>query len=123
MAEPTAPGPPRRVVPGGPPAAPAPGQGPLVTEGMHAHRRDVERRRREWRREQEMLQEEAREGWGRVWKTVAWTLVAIGLAYGYWRIQSVYQNRWPIGFVWGALALCMGVGIGWILWYVSKSDM
>ena len=123
MAEPTAPGPPRRPVPGGPPPAPAPGEGPLVTEGMQARRRDIERRRRDWRREQETLQEEAREGWTRVWKTAGSILVVIGLAYGYWRVQSVYHDRWPIGLVWGVLAVCMGVGIGWLLWYVSKSDM
>lgn len=94
-----------------------------MTEGMQARRRDLERRRRDWRREQEELQEAAQEGWARVWKTAGGVLLVIGLVYGYWRIQTVYQNRWPIGLVWGALALFLGAGIAWMLWYINKSDM
>jgi hypothetical protein len=94
-----------------------------VTEGMQARRRDIERKRREWRREQDTLQEAAHEGWARVWKIVGVALLVIGLAYGYWRIQSVYQNRWPIGLVWGTLAVSLVAGIAGMLWYINKSDM
>ena len=104
-------------------SGPPGGEGPLVTEGMLARQRDVDRKRREWRQEQETLQEEAREGWTRVWKTVGWVVLVVGLAYAYWRIQSVYQTRWPIGLVWGAMALCLAAGIGWMLWYINKSDL
>jgi hypothetical protein len=90
---------------------------------MQARRRDIERRRRDWRREQDSLQEAADEGWARVWKTVGVVLVVIGVAYGYWRIQSVYQNRWPMSLVWGGLAVSLGAGIAWMLWYINKSDM
>jgi hypothetical protein len=90
---------------------------------MQAHRRDIERRRRDWRREQEMLRDEAEEGWARIWKAVAWIVVVAGAAYGYWRIQAVYQNRWPIGLIWGAMAFFLVAGIGWMLWFVNKSDM
>jgi hypothetical protein len=90
---------------------------------MQARRRDIERRRRDWRREQETLREEAQEGWARVWKTVGWIVLVAGLAYGYWRIQAVYHDRWPISLVWGALALMMLAGIAWMLWYISKSDL
>ena len=125
MAETTPPGPPRpfRPLPGGPSAPAGKGDGPLVTEGMQAQRRDLERRRREWRREQEMLKEEAEEGWARIWKIVVWIVVLAGVAYGYWRIQAVYQNRWPISLVWGAVAFFLAAGIGWMLWFVNKSDM
>jgi hypothetical protein len=94
-----------------------------VTEGMQARQRDIGRRRRDWRREQEMLQEEAHEGWTRVWKIVGVIVLVAGLAYVYWRIQSVYHDRWPISFVWAALALALAAGITWMLWYTSKSDI
>jgi hypothetical protein len=90
---------------------------------MQARQRDIERRRRDWRREQETLLEEAQEGWTRVRKIVGVIVLVAGAAYAYWRIQSVYHDRWPISFVWGALALTLGAGIGWMLWYISKSDM
>ncbi len=126
MAETNPPGPSRTLRPaaGGPKGAPPPqSEGPLVTEGMQARQRDIERRRRDWRREQETLLEEAQEGWTRVRKIVGVIVLVAGAAYAYWRIQSVYHDRWPISFVWGALALTLGVGIGWMLWYISKSDM
>jgi len=95
----------------------------MVTEGMLAHRREIDRKKREWRREQEFLREEATEGWGRVWRIVAVVLVVIGLGYGYWQIQSVYQNRWPMTYVWLVMVVTLGAGITWILWFTTKSDM
>ena len=126
MAETNSPGPPRTLRPAASGAAgpPSPqGEGPLVTEGMQARQRDIGRRRRDWRREQETLQEEAHEGWTRVWKIVGVIVLVAGAAYAYWRIQSVYHDRWPISYVWGALALALAAGIGWMLWYTSKSDI
>jgi hypothetical protein len=126
MAETNSPGPPRTLRPAasGPVRTPPPqGEGPLVTDGMQARRRDIERRRRDWRREQEMLQEEAQEGWSRVWKIVGVIVLVAGAVYAYWRIQDVYHDRWPISFVWGALALALSAGIGWMLWYINKSDI
>ncbi len=126
MAETNSPGPTKTFRPAvsGPAGAPPPqGEGPLVTEGMQARRRDIERRRRDWRREQETLQEESQEGWTRVWKIVGVIVLVAGAFYTYWRIQSVYHDRWPMSFVWGALALMLGAGIGWMLWYINKSDM
>jgi hypothetical protein len=119
-------GPPRtlRTAASGVPVAQSPqGEGPLVTEGMQARQRDIGRRRRDWRREQEMLQEEAHEGWTRVWKVVAIIVLVAGALYVYWRIQSVYQDRWPISLVWGALALTLAIGISLMLWYTGKSDI
>ena len=98
-------------------------EGPVMTEGMLAHRREIDRKKREWKREQEFLREESSEGWTRVWKTVAVVLVVIGLAYLYWRMQSAYQDRWPMGYVWLVMVVALGAGITWLLWFTSKSDL
>ncbi len=117
--------PPRRpgTFPRGAGTIPEEEEGPLVTEGMQARRRDIERKKREWRREQETLREEAQEGWVRVWKTVVVLFFLLGAGYVYWRIQSVYHNRWPIGYAWAALAIGLLGGITWMLWFFNKKDI
>lgn len=96
---------------------------PLVTDGMHAHRREIERKKRDARREKEQLEEEAREGWGRVGRIVAF-LVLLGLAaLVYSRVQLSYGDRWPLLHIWALMALSLFLGIFWMLWYLNKKDM
>lgn len=97
--------------------------GPLVTDGMQARRREIERKKRDARRDQERLEEEAREGWGRIGKIVAF-LALLGLAaLVYSRVQLVHGDRWPLLHVWALLAGALFLGIFWMLWYLNKKDM
>jgi hypothetical protein len=93
------------------------------TDAMQARRREIERKKRDWRLEQEHLREDAQEGWVRVWKTVGWIVLVAGVIYLYWRLQLAYGNNWPTGVVWGAMAAALLAGIIWMLWYVNKSDL
>jgi len=88
-----------------------------VLEVKERHRREVERRRREWRREQEELAAEAREGWGRVGKSVAVLLVLLGVGFAYWKVQLNWGNRWPLMDVW----LWGAVGVMAVIWWALRS--
>lgn len=94
-----------------------------VSDPMAAHRRDIERKKREARREREAMAEQAREGWVRVWKIVA-VLAALGLViWAYERTQLVYGDRWPMMTVWLVMATFLLGGIFWMLWFIGKSDL
>ena len=98
------------------------GAEPLVTEGMKARRRDLERKRRVVATLRQVEEEEASERWRRV---RAWILRFVGIfvALGvYLKIQSMYGNRWPMLAVWVFLAVMLGVTVTWLLWYLDYSD-
>lgn len=94
-----------------------------VLEVKERHRREVERRRREWRREQENLAAEAREGWGRVGRTVAILLVLLGVGFAYWKIQLAWGNRWPMMDVWLWAAAGVMAVIWWALRAINKDSL
>ncbi|MFI5120414.1 MAG: hypothetical protein ACHQM4_08375 [Thermoanaerobaculia bacterium] len=99
------------------------GTEPLVTEGMKARRRDLEKKRRVIASLRQVEEEEASERWrrGRTWifRGVG-VLVAVGV---YLKIQSMYpDNRWPMLAVWIFLAVVLGVAVSWLLWYLDYSD-
>ena len=98
------------------------GAEPIVTEGMKARRRDLEKKRRVVATLRQVEEEEASERWRRV---RAWIFLAVGVlvALGaYWKIQSMYDNRWPMLAVWIFLTVMLGVAVSWLLWYLDYSD-
>jgi len=95
---------------------------PLVTEGMKARQRDLEKKRRVVASLRQVEAEAASERWRRV---RAWILRSVGIlvALGvYAKIQSMYGNRWPMLAVWIFLAVMLGVAVSWLLWYLDYSD-
>ena len=98
------------------------GAEPLVTEGMKARRRDLEKKRRVVATLRQVEEEEASERWRRV---RAWIVRFVGIlvALGvYAKIQSMYDNRWPMLAVWIFLTVLLGVAVTWLLWYLDYSD-
>jgi hypothetical protein len=95
---------------------------PLVTEGMKAHQRDIEKKRRVVSMLRAVEEEEATERWGRgrawIFRFVG-VLIALGV---YAKIQSLYGDRWPLLAVWIFLGTLLGVAVSWMLWYVDYSD-
>ena len=95
---------------------------PLVTEGMKARQRHIQKKRRVVALLRQVEEEEVSERWrrGRAWilRLVA-ILVSIGV---YLKIQSMYGNRWPMLAVWVFLTVMLGVAVTWLLWYLDYSD-
>ena len=96
---------------------------PAAAEGIERRRKELERRRREWKREQETVAAEAREGWVRVWKTVAVLVVVLGVGVAYWKLQMSYGNRWPLMDVWIWAAVGVMAVIWWALRAIGKANL
>ena len=95
---------------------------PLVTEGMKARQRDLQKKRRVVALLRQVEEEEASERWrrGRAWIfRFVGVLVALGV---YAKIQSMYGDRWPMLAVWVFLTVMLGVAVIWLLWYLDYSD-
>jgi hypothetical protein len=95
----------------------------LMTDGMRARRREIERKKRRAALERMRLDAELSEGWRRVLKTAGLVLLVLSLFYGYWRVQQAYGDRWPLMLVWLTMAFFILTGFGWILWYMNKGDV
>jgi di/tricarboxylate transporter len=104
------------------PAERAPREGPLVTEGMKARRREMERRRREKALEQLQQEEEAMESWARARRFALAFFLVLAAVAAYWRIQEQYGNRWPLGYVWAAMSIALLGTLGWMVWYLNKTE-
>jgi len=95
---------------------------PLVTEGMKAHQRDIEKKLRVVATLRAVEEEETAERWGRgrawIFRFVG-VLVALGV---YAKIQSSYGDKWPLLAVWIFLGTLLGVGVSWMFWYIDYSD-
>jgi hypothetical protein len=100
----------------------APVSEPLVTEGMKARQREIDKKRRVIKMLRQVENEEAEDRWrrarGRIYGVVA-ILVALGL---YWRIQSVYGDRWPLLTVWVFLGTMLVTALFWLFWFLDYSD-
>lgn len=94
-----------------------------AVDPMAARRREIERKKRDARREQEALAEAAREGWVRVWKTVGLLAVLGLLLWAYERTQLAYGDRWPMMTVWLVMITALLGGIFWMLWFIGKQDL
>jgi hypothetical protein len=95
---------------------------PLVTEGMKARQRAIEKKRRVVATLRAVEEEEAAERWGRgrawIFRFVG-ILIALGV---YAKMQSTYGDKWPLLAVWIFLGVLLGVAVSWLLWYVDYSD-
>lgn len=95
---------------------------PLVTEGMKARQREIEKKRRVVAMLRQVEEEEAEDRWrharGWIYRVVA-LLFALGV---YLKIQMTYGNRWPIWTVWIFLGTLILTALFWLLWYVDYSD-
>ena len=94
---------------------------PLVTEGMKARQRAIEKKRRVVATLRAVEEEEAAERWGRgrVW---IFRFVGILIALGvYAKMQMSYGDRWPLLAVWIFLGVLLGVLVSWMLWYLDYS--
>lgn len=95
---------------------------PLVTDGMKARRREVEKKKRAAAAEKLRLDAERRIKWERNQKWVL-SLLVIGLAgYGYWQIQAVHGDKWPLLTVWLLVCIVLIAGFGWALWYIDSGE-
>ena len=105
------------------PAEKAVREGPLVTEGMKARRREMTKRRRE-KALAELEREESRnETWQRARNLILKIAVAAFVVLGYWRLQVRYpDNRWPLELVWALMVVGLFGAFGWTLWYLNKAD-
>jgi hypothetical protein len=100
----------------------ADGAGPLVTEGMKARQRHIEKKRRVVALLRQVEEEETDERWRR---GRAWIFRGVGILFAlgvYAKIQSMYGNRWPMLAVWIFLAVLLGVAVTWLFWYLDYSD-
>jgi hypothetical protein len=95
---------------------------PLVTEGMKARKRHIEKKRRVVATLRAVKEEEAAERWGRG-RTWIFRIVGVLLALGvYAKMQSSYGDKWPLLAVWIFLTVLLGVAVSWLLWYLDYSD-
>jgi hypothetical protein len=95
---------------------------PLVTEGMKAHQRHIEKKRRVLALLRQVEEEETDERWRR---GRAWIFRGVGILFAlgvYAKIQSLYGNRWPMLAVWIFLTVILGVAVTWLFWYLDYSD-
>jgi fatty acid desaturase len=95
---------------------------PLVTEGMKARQREIDKKRRVVSMLRQVENEEAEVRWGRA-RGWIYGVVAILAALGaYWRIQSVYGDRWPLLTVWVFLGTMLLAALFWLFWFLDYSD-
>lgn len=95
----------------------------LVTEGMKAHRREIERRKRQAAIEKLQSEQQSADALHVFWKGFAWAAVFLAIGFGYWSLQHKYGNKWPMWDVWILLAVALFAAFGWILWYMNKPDL
>lgn len=102
-----------------PVASPAAGS---PSDGMLARRREIERKKRLAKIQEQRRVAEFREGWGRILKTVLAIVFFGGAGYAYWRVQTVYGNEWPMMAVWIFLGSFLFGGIFLLLWYMNRTE-
>ncbi len=95
---------------------------PLVTEGMKARQRQVEKKRRAIAMLRQVEDEETEDNWRR-YRHWIYRFVAVLVAFGvYAKIQMTYGNKWPIWTVWIFLGTVILTALFWMLWYLDYSD-
>ena len=95
----------------------------LVTEGMKAHRREIERRKRQAAIEKLQNTQQSEDALRVFWKGLAWAALIFGGGAVYWALQNKYGNKWPMWDVWIFLALALFGVFGGLLWYMNKKDL
>ena len=99
------------------------GRTDLVTEGMKAHRREIERRKRQKALEKLQTEEQSADTRRKIWKWTAWVVVLLVAGFGYQGLQDAYGNQWSIWNVWLLLGATLFGSIAWMLWYFNRPEM
>jgi len=94
-----------------------------LTDGMKAHRREIERRKRQKALERLQMEEKSADARRTIFKVTGWVVFLLLVAFGYQGLQTTYGNQWPLWYVWLLLGAGLFGAIGWILWYFNKSDL
>jgi hypothetical protein len=95
----------------------------LVTEGMKAHRREIERRKRQAAIEKLHNVQQSEDALRIFWKGLAWVALVVGAGAVYWNLQHKYGNKWPMWDVWIFLAVALFGVFGGLLWWMNKKDL
>jgi hypothetical protein len=95
----------------------------LVTEGMKAHRREIERRKRAAAIEKLHNTQQSEDALRVFWKGAAWVALFVAIGFAYWSLQNKYGNKWPMWDVWIFLAVALFASIGGLFWYLNKKDL
>jgi hypothetical protein len=95
---------------------------PLVTEGMKARQRQVDKKRRAIAMLRQVEVEETEDRW-RYYRRWIYRLVAALFALGvYAKIQTTYGDKWPVWTVWIFLGTVILTALFWLYWYIDYSD-
>ncbi|HQQ78079.1 MAG TPA: hypothetical protein PLB01_12060 [Thermoanaerobaculia bacterium] len=95
---------------------------PLVTEGMKARQRQLDKKRRAIAMLRQVEVEEAEDRW-RHYRHWIYRLVAVLAALGvYAKIQMTYGDKWPVWTVWIFLGTVILTALFWLFWYIDYSD-
>ncbi len=96
---------------------------PILTEGMKARQRALEKRRRQETAKRLADEEEAAASWERTRSVLLKFLFVAVVVFGYWRLQVEYpDNRWPLEMVWAFMVVGLLGGLGWTVWYMNRAD-
>lgn len=95
----------------------------LVTDGMKAHRREIERRKRQAAIEKLLVQQKAADERKAIWKWGALVVFVVVVGFGYRSLQDAYGNLWPMWDVWLLLAAGLFGCIGWMIWYFNRPEL
>lgn len=99
------------------------GRPDLVTEGMKAHRREIERRKRQKALEKLQLDEQVADTRRRIFRWTACVVVLLAAGFGYQWLQETYGDQWSLWYVWLLLGAALFGSIGWMLWYFNRPEM
>lgn len=95
---------------------------PLVTEGMKARQREIEKKRRAVAMLRQVEDEETEDRW-RLYRRWIYRLVGVLVALGvYFKIQATYGDRWPVWTVWIFLGTVILTTLFWMIWYLDYGD-
>jgi hypothetical protein len=96
---------------------------PLMTDGMKAHRREIERRKRTAAVERLAEEEETIFRRRRLRSFTVWAILALIAGWAYWRVQILHQNQWPLMDVWITMSIALLACFAWILWYFNRGEL
>ena len=95
----------------------------LVTEGMKAHRREIERRKRQAAIEKMEVEQRAADARKAIWKWTALAVFILVVGFGYRGLQDSYGNSWPMWDVWLLMAGGLFGAIAWMIWYFNRPEL
>ena len=95
----------------------------LVTDGMKAHRREIERKKRQAAIEKLQVEQQAADERKSIWKWTALAVFILVVGFGYRSLQDAYGNQWPMWDVWLLLGAGLIGSIAWMLWYFNRPEL